>query len=59
MKAKKGFFHSTFAELKKVKWPSTKEVTKNTLSTIVFCVFFGVFFYLVDIAFAWLVGVLG
>lgn len=51
MKIKK-FFHNLKQELGKVKWPTFKEVGKNTTSTLLFCIFFGLFFYLIDIAFA-------
>lgn len=35
-KVKKGFFQNMKAELKKVIWPTGKQVTKNTFATIVF-----------------------
>ncbi len=51
-KKKTGFFKNVKNELSKVKWPTTKEVFKNTISTIIFCVFFALFFYLVDVGFS-------
>lgn len=58
MKKIKEFFQNVFKEVKKVKWPTIKEVTKNTASTIFFCIFLGLFFYLVDLGFSALVGAL-
>lgn len=46
------YFHDIGKELKRVKWPTIKEVVKNTGATIFFTVFFALFFYFVDIAFA-------
>lgn len=52
MKKIKDFFHNLKKELEKVKWPSAKEIAKNTTSTLVFCIFFALFFYLIDVGFA-------
>ena len=43
-KKKKHFWKDYKSELKKVKWPTAKEVLKYTISTIVFCVFLCVIF---------------
>lgn len=48
----KNYFHEINKELKKVKWPTAKEVFKNTSATIFFTIFFAIFFYAVDIVFA-------
>ena len=48
---KEGFLKSSITELKKVKWPSKKLTIKYTISTLVFCVIFGLFFFIGDILF--------
>lgn len=37
------------AEIKKVVWPSKKEVLKYTVATLVFCIILMVFFQLLDL----------
>ena len=41
-------------ELKKVNWPSKKDLTKYGVATIIFIVIFGLYFYGLDALFAWL-----
>ena len=41
------------AELKKVTWPSRKEVTSTTLVVIAATVFFGFFLFFMDVLFSW------
>jgi preprotein translocase subunit SecE len=41
------------AELKKVTWPSRKEVTSTTLVVIAATVFFGFFLFFMDVIFSW------
>lgn len=53
----KNYFHEVKKELKRVKWPTVKEVTKNIGATIFFILFFALFFYLVDIIFAYTRGI--
>ena len=36
-------------EMKKVKWPTTKEVVKYTFATLVFCVILALFFMLLNV----------
>ncbi|MEG1494977.1 MAG: preprotein translocase subunit SecE [Bacilli bacterium] len=43
------FFKETIKEVSKVKWPSRKDMVKYSVATIVFVLFFAVFFYLIDI----------
>lgn len=45
MKKVKSFFKNVFGELKKVKWPTRKEMVKYTLSTIVFVLVMAASFY--------------
>lgn len=41
----KEFFSEVGKEFSKVKWPSKKEMVKYSIATIVFVIFFAVFFY--------------
>ena len=43
-KKKEGFFKGVKAELKKVTWPSKKDVFKYSIATLVFCVVIMIFF---------------
>jgi preprotein translocase subunit SecE len=47
------FLKDAKAELKKVTWPSRKEVTSTTLVVIVATVFFGFFLFFMDVIFGW------
>lgn len=49
---KPGFMKEVRNEVKKVKWPSKKDMIKYSIATIVFVVFFGLFFYLIDLILA-------
>jgi preprotein translocase subunit SecE len=46
---KEGFFKSIKSEFKKIRWPNKKEMIKYSIATIVFILFFGVFFYLIEV----------
>ena len=48
-KSKKGFFKSIREEMKRVKWPTFKEIVKYTIATIVFCLIIIAFFQLLDL----------
>lgn len=39
-------------EMSKVKWPNKKDMGKYSLATIVFIIFFGIFFYVIEIIMA-------
>lgn len=43
---------SVFKEVSKVKWPSKKELVKYSIVTIVFIVFFALFFYAIELLMA-------
>lgn len=59
-KAKKNsFFKQVKQEMKKVKWPSKKEMVKYSITTLVFVLIFAGFFYLIDVLFALLKGWIG
>ena len=49
---KKGFFREVKAEMDKVKWPSKKDMVKYSIATIVFVIFFALFFYGIDLVLA-------
>ena len=49
---KPGFFHEVRNEMSKVKWPSRKDMVKYSIATIVFVVFFALFFYAIDLLLA-------
>ena len=46
---KEGFFKGVKQEFKKVRWPNKKEMVKYSIATIVFVLFFGIFFYLIEV----------
>ena len=52
MKKLKKYLHDVTKEMKKVRWPNRKELFNYSLATIVFIVFFGVFFSLTDVLLA-------
>ena len=48
------FFGEVKKELSKVKWPSKKDMIKYSIATICFVIFFAVFFYVIDLAVAFI-----
>lgn len=42
------FFKEVRSEVSKVKWPSKKDMVKYSVATIMFVVFFALFFYAID-----------
>ncbi len=42
------FIHDTRGEMRRVSWPSAKEVKNTTIITIIAVVFFAIFFFVVD-----------
>ena len=62
MASKKGFLKRTTqflkdvrAEMKKVTWPSRREVYSTTIVVIIATIFFGFFLYAIDILFSWVI----
>ncbi|XEC94638.1 preprotein translocase subunit SecE [Paenibacillus tarimensis] len=49
------FFADSWAELKKVRWPSRKELTSYTIVVMVTIVFVTIYFWLLDIGISELV----
>ena len=52
MKKIKKFFSEVKKELSKVKWPNRKEMLKYSIATIVFVIFFALFFYIIELLMA-------
>lgn len=50
----KSWFHQVKLEVGKVTWPSKKNMIKYSIATIVFIIFFSLFFYLIEIIMAFL-----
>ena len=48
----KSWFKGVKNELSNVTWPSKKIMAKYTIATLIFIVFFSLFFYLIEIAMA-------
>jgi preprotein translocase subunit SecE len=48
------YFSSSYAELKKVIWPTRKELINHTWVVIVICALFTLFIFLLDIVFKYL-----
>ncbi|MBQ3142237.1 MAG: preprotein translocase subunit SecE [Bacilli bacterium] len=51
------FFHGVKKEAKRSHWPSGKELFRYSVITIIMIAFFGAFFYVLDILFAFLKGI--
>lgn len=45
----KNWFKGVISEFKKVRWPNKKEMIKYSIATIVFIIFFALFFYLIEV----------
>ena len=43
------YFKGVKKEVSRIKWTSKKDLLKYSISTIVFMLFFGVFFYAIDL----------
>ncbi|GGE54252.1 protein translocase subunit SecE [Pullulanibacillus camelliae] len=49
LKKSNQFFRNVFSELKKVKWPTRKELVSYTITVLVTVVILAIFFALVDL----------
>lgn len=45
----KNWFKGVISEFKKVRWPNKKEMIKYSIATVVFIIFFALFFYLIEV----------
>lgn len=48
------FFKSVLKEVKHVSWPTKKDMFNYSVATIMFVIFFGIFFYLIELLMAFL-----
>lgn len=48
------FCHGVKSEFKKVHWPSKKDMVKYSIATIFFIIFCALFFYLIEVIFAFI-----
>lgn len=56
MKKIKSFFKGVKKEGKMVRWPSGKDMVKYSLAVLSLMLFFGLYFYLLDVLFTFLKG---
>ena len=56
---KKSYLKEVKSEMKKVKWPTKKEMMKYTISTLSFIVLFALFFFGIESLFAFIKGLIG
>ncbi len=55
----KAFFKGVEKERKMVRWPSGKDMVKYSVMVLTLMVFFGLYFYLLDVLFTFLKGLVG
>ena len=55
----KSYLKEVKSEMKKVKWPTKKEMMKYTISTLSFIVLFTLFFFGIESLFAFVKGLIG
>ena len=48
------YFKESYAELRKVSWPSRQEATKHTIAVVIFCAVMAIFLGLIDFGLSWL-----
>ena len=48
------FFKGVKSEMSKVTWPNKKDMVKYTIASLVFIIFFALFFYGIEVLMAWL-----
>ena len=56
---KKSYIEEVQDEMKKVKWPTKKEMVKYTISTLAFIILFALFFLAIASLFAFVKGLIG
>lgn len=56
---KKSYIEEVKDEMKKVKWPTKKEMVKYTISTLSFIILFALFFLAIASLFAFVKGLIG
>ena len=53
------YIDSIKSEMKKVKWPTKKEMIKYTISTLCFVILFALYFFGIESLFAFIKGLVG
>ena len=53
------FAHGVQTETKRIHWPTKKEMIKYSVATIAFIIFFAVFFFIIDVIFAFVHSLIG
>lgn len=48
-KKKESWLKGVMSEFKKVRWPNKKEMVKYSIATILFILFFALFFYIIEV----------
>ena len=48
------FINGVKSEFKKVHWPSRRDLIKYSIVTFIFVICLAIFFYLIDVIFAWI-----
>ena len=56
---KVSYINSVKSEMKKVKWPTKKEMLKYTISTLCFVILFALYFFGIESLFAFIKGMIG
>ena len=56
---KDSLFKQIKDEMKKVRWPDKNEMLKYSIATILFIIAFGLYFFGLDIIFAWIKEIIG
>ena len=56
---KETYFDGVKSEMKKVKWPTKKEMIKYTISTLCFVILFALYFFGIESLFAFIKGLVG
>ncbi|MBQ7105293.1 MAG: preprotein translocase subunit SecE [Bacilli bacterium] len=51
---KESFFKGVKSEMSKVVWPTKKNMVKYSIATLVFIIFFALYFYGIEVIMAWL-----
>lgn len=52
-------FSGIAKEIKRIRWPKTSDLTENSGEVILFCVFFGAFFVLCELAITFILRLMG
>ena len=50
----KSYFKGVKKEIGRIRWTSGKDLLKYSIATIIFVIFFGLYFYLIDLAVAFI-----